>query len=81
MPGRRGDGKSAWSMPTAWEQQREAEDEARISTETEKLKKEVFGAKVWLGTALGSPSKKSLSGSLIPGVQGEVGLHSFPWKK
>jgi len=68
-------------MSTAWEQWREAEEEARISTGTEKLERDFFGTKGQLGTALGCPSKKSLSASLIPGVQGEVGLHSFPWKK
>lgn len=81
VPGGRGGGKSTWSMPAAWEQWREAEDEARISTGTEKLQKEVFRAKRWLVMALGSLSEKSLSSSLIPGVQGEAGLHSFPWKK
>lgn len=68
-------------MPTSQEQQQEAEDEARISTGTEKLQREVSEAKSCLEMALGSMSQKSLSGSLIPGVLGEVGLHSFPWKK
>lgn len=58
-----------------------AEDEARISTGTEKLQREVSGAKSWLGKALGSSNQRSLSGSLIPGVRREAGLHSFTWKK
>lgn len=56
MSGGHGGGKCSWSMPTAWQQWWEAEDEARISTGAEKLQREVSGAKRWLGTALGSPS-------------------------
>lgn len=56
-----------------------AGDEARISTGTEKLQREVSGAKSWLGTALGSPEQRSLSASLIPGVCRGAGLQSFTW--
>lgn len=41
--------------------------EARISTGTEKLQREAFGAKSWLGAELGSWRQRSLSGPLIPG--------------
>lgn len=76
-PSHHGWGISSW-WTWRWEERLECarsleaaaaaeEEEARISTGTEKLQREAFGAKSWLGAELGSWRQRSLSGPLIPG--------------